>query len=644
VRKFIVGFLVICLFASGCAGGKITKATEPQFISVSTTKAIPADSDLYTQLSNLNPNPADPISMAIAIEYFDPATLPTPPKHPVRTYQIGDTRAFWTHDSDAKQFNHITAKLMIISKHAYFWQDEASQSLNASGQIATPDDWAAVAESFDKSYELVRAVFGQEDSPGLDGDLRLFVIYTDSLGKAGGYFGQTDLLPSVIEPHSNEGQYFYISNIWTSGIASTYNREVLAHEFQHMIQKNTDPNEEGWLNEGMSHLAQQVAGMRGDNWVAKYLIKPDQSIWYWSSKPSDYGQSYLYLDYLYEQMGLDFIKAVAADPNNGLASIDQTLSKFNSSRNADEMYSDAIVAAYFNNSTIADGQYTFQYPNLPAITPRYKFTTRPALYEGTVQQYGGVDIISFPGGDGKTTIRFTGDQRIKLIPADSHGGKYFWWSNRYDATFSTLTRTVDLTNTNKATLNYWAWYDIEEDYDYAYLLISTDNGTHWDVIPATSSRETNPNGQNFGHGFSGISGGGKDPVWIKETADLSTYAGKQILLRFAMQTDLVVNNYGIAVDDISIPEIGWNDSVESGNNGWIPDGFILSQNYVPQVWNLRAVEQREDGIIVVHTIDIKNGHGQYKTNLDNVKNLVMFIVGQTRFTTLPASYRVEVYP
>jgi len=343
-------------------------------------------------------------------------------------------------------------------------------------------------------------------------------------------------------------------------------------------------------------------------------------------------------------MGPDFIKAVAADPTNGLASIDQTLVKFDSSRNADELYSDAIVAAYFNNSTIADGQYTYQYPNLPTITPRNEFTTLPAWYEGTVQQYGGVDIISFAGGDGKATIRFSGDQRIKLIPADSHSGKYFWWSNRYDASFSTLTRAVDLTNTTKATLNYWVWYDIEEDYDYAYLLISTDNGTHWDPIPATSSRDTNPNGQNLGYGFSGISGGGKEPVWIEETADLSAYAGKQILLRFAMQTDLVVNNYGIAVDDITIPEIGWNDNVESGNNGWTADGFILSQNYLPQVWNVRTVEQREDGIIVVDTIDIIKGHGQYIMNLNNVQKLVMFIIGQTRFTTLPASYRVEVYP
>jgi immune inhibitor A len=643
VRKIIIVLLLTCVLLAGCGSADTTTAAEPQFDSISTDKTTAADADLYAVLSNLDPIPANRIDLAIAIEDLDPAILSTPPDQPTQTYQVGDIRSFWTHNSDTLQFNRITVKLMIISVHAYFWQDEASQPLNAKGQIATPEDWTVAAESFDKTYELVRAVFGHEAAPALNGDPRLYVIHSDSLGKVGGYFGQTDLLPAAVEPYSNEGNYFYISNTWSSGIASDYYKVVLAHEFQHMIQKNMDANEEGWLNEGMSMLAQQVAGMRGDNWVSDYLTKPDQSLWYWSSKPLDYGQSYLYVDYLYEQMGQDFIKAVAADPLNGIASIDETLVQFNSSRNADELYTDAITAAYFNKPALASGQFAFKYPTLPAVTPRYEFTTLPAVYEGTVQQYGGADIITFTS-DKKATITFTGDQRVKLTPTDAHSGNNFWWSNRYDATFATLTRTIDLTGVTRVTLNYWAWYDIEEDYDYAYILVSSDNGTHWDLIPATSSRETNPNGQNLSHGFSGISGGGKDPAWIEETADLSAYAGKQILLRFAMQNDLVVNNYGFAIDDLSIPEIGWRDDVESGNNGWITEGFVLSQNYVPQVWSVRAVEQRTDGTIVVHDMTIAKGNGRLKIDFKDLEKLIMFVIGETRDTTMPASYRIEVRP
>jgi hypothetical protein len=275
------------------------------------------------------------------------------------------------------------------------------------------------------------------------------------------------------------------------------------------------------------------------------------------------------------------------------------------------------------------------------VFPKYEFNLLPAIYQGTVQQYGGVDIMTF-AGKGKATFNFAGDQRVKLIPTDAHSGDNFWWSNRNDSSFATLTRKVDLTNTLTATLKYWAWYNIEEDWDYAYLLASTDNGTHWTLVPATSSRETDINNQNLGHGFSGVSGGGKESAWIQETANLNAYAGKRILLRFAMQNDLAVNNYGFAVDDLSIPEINWSDNAEAGGNDWVSGGFIRAHNRVPQIWSVRAVEQRNDGSIAVHDLDIKNGIGNLEFNFDDLKRLVIFVIGETRYTTLPANYRVDV--
>jgi len=641
-RKLFFVLALTILLMTAC-GGKTTAATEPQFKAISTLAATTADADLYAALAEMNPDPADRVALAIAIEGLDPASLPTPPSGPPQTHAVGDTHEFWTHNSDEFKFTRIAAKLMFISKHAYFWQDEASQPLNADGETATDKDWAAVGESFDNSYEKVRAVFGDEEAPGLDGDVRLFVIYSDSLGKVGGYFGQADQLPAAVEAHSNQGQFFFISNTWSSGVASDYNKEVLAHEFQHMIHKHMDPNEEGWMNEGLSMLAQQVAGMRGYNSVVDYLAKPDQSLWFWSSDSQDYGQSFLYMAYLYEQMGDEFITALVADQVNGLASIDETLSKFNSPRNADDMYADSLIAAFFNNDALGAGQFVYKIPVIPLIAPRYEFTSDSGIYQGIVQQYGGVDIMSFTG-KGQATLTFTGDQTIQLLPTEAHSGENFWWSNRYDSTFSTLTREVDLSKVSSATLDYWAWYDVEEDWDYAYLLVSTDNGEHWRLVPATSSRETDPNDQNLGYGFSGKSGGGADAIWIQESADLSAYTGQKILLRFAMQNDLAVNNFGFAVDDLSIPEIQWSDNVESADTGWIPGGFVRSHNRVPQAWRVRAVEERKDGSIIVHDIDILNGVGKLGIDFGRLKRIVVFVVGQTRYTTLPASYQVEVAP
>ncbi len=193
-------------------------------------------------------------------------------------------------------------------------------------------------------------------------------------------------------------------------------------------------------------------------------------------------------------------------------------------------------------------------------------------------------------------------------------------------------------------MKYWTWYEIEEDWDYAYLLVSTDNGTHWTLLPGASGREADPNDQNLGHGFSGVSGNGKEAVWIEEAADLSAYAGKRILLRFAMQNDLMVNHHGFAVDDRSIPEIGWKDEVESGEAGWVSEGFIRSHNYVPQIWRVRAVVQRADETVSAQNLEIAKGTGQLALDLKGAKRLVVFVIGQTRYTTTPASYSLEVSP
>ncbi|MBE0683907.1 MAG: immune inhibitor A [Anaerolineales bacterium] len=642
LRNFIFIIVFAGLLISGCGSRETTTATEPQFTAVSTEPVTKSDMELYTALSSMNPIPSNRIDLAIAIEGLDPSSLPVPPNGPVQIYQVGDAREFWVHNSSSFEFTRITARLMFISKHAYFWQDEGSKPVNASGEFASERDWAAAGESFDSSYEKVRAVFGYEEAPGLDGDARLFVIHSDSLGNVGGYFGQADQLPAEVEAHSNQGQFFFISNSGSSGIASDYYKEVLAHEFQHMIHKKIDPNEEGWMNEGLSMLAQQVAGMRGYNSVADYLAKPDQSLWYWSSSSQDYGQAFLYLEYIYEQVGEEFISALVADSMNGLASIDKTLTKFDSPRSADQLNADSFIAAFFNDAALGR-EYVFNTPVIPAITPRYEFTSLPAIYEGVVQQYGGVDIMTFTG-DQEASLTFTGDQVTGLIPASAHSGENFWWSNRYDSTFSTLTREIDLRGVTKATLKYWAWYDIEEDWDYAYLLVSTDNGEHWTLVPVTSSRETDPNDQNLGHGFSGKSGEGEDAVWIEESADLSTFAGSRVLIRFAMQNDLVANNFGFAVDDISIPEINWSDDAETADGQWSPEGFILIHNRIPQVWSVRAVEQNEDGSILVRELEVTDGIGTLNVDFDDLKRIVVFVIGQTRYTTIPASYRIVVSP
>ena len=87
-----------------------------------------------------------------------------------------------------------------------------------------------------------------------------------------GFFFGLDLLPS--QQHSNDGEIFYgvVPGTVTSGctisksFATANLPGVFIHEFQHMISFNQHvlvrggTVEDTWLNEGLSHFAEELAG------------------------------------------------------------------------------------------------------------------------------------------------------------------------------------------------------------------------------------------------------------------------------------------------------------------------------------------------------------------------------------------------
>lgn len=584
---------------------------------------------LYHQVINTELPAYDRVQTAIWLKGIQPEDIPTPPSQPVQTYQVGDHEIFWAHNLTDKTYSQVEARLMHISEHAYFWVD--------INQIGAPVAWGAVGDRFDQTYEAVRQAFGTESSPGVDGDPRLYILNTDRLGDVGGYFGAINLLPQVLDPYSNGHEMFFISINGTRDIGThSYNR-ILAHEFQHMIHDNVDQNEEGWLDEGLSHLAQQIAGMRGDEWVKAYMLDPDQSLWYWGGDNSDYGQSYLFVDYLFERFGQDFISALVANPANGFTGIDRTLVDIGHYQTVEEVYGDYMVALAFNDPAISDGRYAFANTDPGPLYPVAELSPGQS-YEGQVHQYG-IDAVRVTGS-GPVTITFTGATDVTFVPTYPFSGNYMWWSNRGDSAFSTLTREFDLTGVNRATLKFSAWYNLETDWDYAYVMASTDGGQTWDLLPTNASSTANPNGTNYGNGMTGSSGSLDYADWVRLSANLNDYAGQKVLIRFAMVTDEASFEEGVVIDDISIPQIDFFDDVEGGEADWIADGWIRIHNRVPQRW--RVYIGLTGGYTTIVEMDIVDGQGKLEMDLDAVDEILLLITGQTRRTTVTAPYRIEV--
>jgi hypothetical protein len=126
------------------------------------------------------------------------------------------------------------------------------------------------------------------------------------------------------------------------------------------------------------------------------------------------------------------------------------------------------------------------------------------------------------------------------------GGGY--WSGNSNGLFSTLTMALPL-SVDMATdsLTFKVTYNTEANYDYGYVDVSEDGGSTWKPIQGNISTNSNPNGLNRGHGFTGVSAG-----WVDAIFPLIAYLGKDIMIRFVYATDGgVLGTFGVRLDNIA---------------------------------------------------------------------------------------------
>jgi immune inhibitor A len=190
-----------------------------------------------------------------------------------------------------------------------------------------------------------------------------------------------------------------------------------------------------------------------------------------------------------------------------------------------------------------------------------------------------------------------------------HSGAWEWFGGKADQIDTTLVRTIDLTGKSSAELSFWTWYDIENEWDFGFVQVSTD-GINWTSLPIDGTSDIiDPSGMPAIAaqlpGFTGNSGG-----WVYKTANLSTYANKNIMLQFRYMTDWGTTMAGFFVDDISVTADGtplFFDDVETLDAAWTADGWTRdtgssykTQYYIMEWRNLNKMETDNNGASIVN--------------------------------------------
>ncbi len=109
-----------------------------------------------------------------------------------------------------------------------------------------------------------------------------------------------------------------------------------------------------------------------------------------------------------------------------------------------------------------------------------------------------------------------------------------------------LKENIDLRNATAAYAQFWARWDLEDEYDYVVFQASTD-GHNWTNLCGERSK--------LGGIFQLYEEplyDGKQIQWVLETVDLQTYLGQQIQLRYMIVTDGFVFKDGFYFDDFKV--------------------------------------------------------------------------------------------
>jgi hypothetical protein len=561
---------------------------------------------------------------------------PPPPTH-APAHQVGEQQAFWALDTSGDRDFQVTATLRVVGQDIYLWVE--------NGAPVSDSDLQALANAFDtRVYDRVRMLWGSEASPGIDGDPRLYGLFAHGLGSdVAAYFVSRHTYPRTVFPTSNEHEMFFfnLDALGTENIARPAVESIVAHEFQHMIRANLYNEQDTWLNEGLSTFTQLYLYHDADTPILSFLGAPDTQLNAWQeddNHAAHYGAGALFIDYFYERYGLDALRQMSQTKLRGLAAFDAVL-RARGEPGVEDFFADWAVANFVLNPSQGDGRYGYNMlpPGTPSATPRSTSTVYPFDTAGDARPYSAdYHVLTNLNGISELDIRVNLPKTVQLLPLDAPEGQWMWYSNRADVADTRLTRAFDLTNTSKATLNYKVWCSLEQGWDYGYLMASADNGTTWNILPATHTTDQNPHSNAYGPGYTGDSGG-----WQDESVSLDPYAGKKILVRFEVITDDATAMPGLAIDDVRVPELGYREGFESDDGGWQAEGWVRTDNRLPgRAW-VQAVEQVGADAVVTR----REAYGPVDIPLNlhaNTGQVVVMISPLAPVSSVPVKYTLHV--
>ncbi|MEH7248371.1 peptidase M6 [Neobacillus niacini] len=402
------------------------------------------------------------------------------------------------------------------------------------------------------------------------------------------------------------------TNSWETRLESTFFGTTI-HELQHLIHADNDGAEETWINEGMSTFSEYLGGYGHDNSsINFYLDHPENSLVNWDDHRvaatgpetiADYGQVYLFTLYMNDKFGREFIRDLALSETQGINSVNEVLKAHGYDLDFTQVYQNFITALTLDSDRVGNGVYNFDSIDLRELlvgnTGQKRGKTvdfeKAVTYEKEGVPAWGGDFKELDFKDKIRSISFDGVDFLaspwKSVADPTNDANKVLWGNEGDEADNAIVLEADLSEVQSATLNFDNYLDIEEQWDFGVVQVSTDGGKTWKSLANDNTRsdiveEGYPKIKENVPGFTG-----NIKEWQKETFDLTVYAGQKVLVSFRYLTDWGYNDTGWFIDNIEIPEIGFE------NDGSSTEDFKSFQELAGQYVNYTVtfINEKEVG-------------------------------------------------
>jgi immune inhibitor A len=505
------------------------------------------------------------------------ASVSTAPIAPLTQADVGTVKKWLTHNDFTGRYVLTDFKLRAVGQYGEVWVATNLNYLvndprNAMVEI-TDSQVNYLLNEFDtnmyaKEVEFFGAPAERTGQNGFNGwykdDSGRVVILVDNIkdqsyytpnypSYIAGYFSST--ISDFVDRNVMTIDAFDWKNRMGANAARPFQYEgTFAHEFQHLLHRDTDNGEETFINEGLSDFAQYLVGYgHSTSHVNFFMQNPRNSLTTWSDQSDlqilgDYGTAYLFQLYLYERFGEAFMQQEFRNPKHGIDSINDTLQKIGANTTFQQVYADYMTALMLDGKYQGDNN-TFHFksidvsPNVEAASKLDNMTPVWGTTFRTIVPDKKIDHLYFKGLDFLRTNWATASDATK--------GTVLWGHNG-DEIDNHLIRELDLTGQSQATLTFDTKYDIEEQWDFGLVQISTDGGKSWKSLNNGDTRsdivdQGYPKIKENLPGFTGSSNG-----WKTESFDLSQYAGQKVLLSFRYMTDWGSNEAGWYISNLRL--------------------------------------------------------------------------------------------